>query len=154
GSTKPGNNTVLRTGTMISASGGKAGSAAAEGAALSLALICCSAKICSTKVRSCFLQGDHEATGRCRAAHPGIASRRQAQAPVEAPLRQFEPVNRRATQLIGHRPGAGNDEIAIFDHGLSVVWIDSGQGDERQYFEFGLQDIDRRLPNGQLRLRG
>src|SRR6516165_8935178 len=150
GSTKPGNNTVLRTGTMISASGGKPGSVApAADDALSFALICCSAT-----VRSRFLQGDHEATGRCRAANAGIASRRQAQAPVEAPLRQFETMNRRATQLIGPRPGAGNDAIAVFDHRLGVVWIDSRQGDERQYFEFGLQDIDRRLPDRKLRLRG
>src|SRR6516162_4724872 len=112
---------------MISASGGKPGSVApATDDALSFALICCSAT-----VRSRFLQGDHEATGRCRAANAGIASRRQAQAPVEAPRRKLEPLNRRATQLIGPGRGAGNDEIAFFDPRLAAVGFASRKGEER-----------------------
>src|SRR5437764_14506126 len=91
GSTTPGNSTVLRTGTIMSASGGNAGPEAPPVDALSFALTCCSATIYSR-----LLQGDDEATGRGRAAYAGIAAGRQPQPPVKASLRQFEPVDRRS----------------------------------------------------------
>src|ERR1700751_2462310 len=100
---------------MISASGGKAGSTAPPTPALSLALMCCSATM-----RSRFLQRHDQTTGGGRAAHAGIAASWQAQAPVEAPLRHFEPMDRRSAQFLRHDAGAGDDEIAVLDHSLRV----------------------------------
>ncbi len=46
----------------------------------------------------------------------------------------------------GRDARAGNDQIALLDHGLGAVGIDAGQRDQRQNLVFGLQNIDRRLP--------
>src|SRR5215472_10528180 len=119
GSTRPGNSTVLRTGTIISASGGKAGIELTPREAPSFALICCSATM-----RSRFLQRHDQTTGGGGAAHTGIAAGRQAQTPVQAPLRQFEPMDYRGVQLLRHSARAGDDEIAVLDHGLRIVRVD------------------------------
>src|SRR5215469_4713272 len=152
GSTRPGNSTVLRTGTMIIASGGSGGSVvppAAPVAALSLALMCWSATI-----GACFLQCHDQTTGRGYAAHAGITPRRQAQPAVKAALRQFEPMDRRRAQLLRQNAGAGNDEIAVLDHSLSAVRSDARQRNQDQNFELGFQNVDRRLPGRQLRALG
>src|SRR5262249_61951322 len=86
GSTRPGNSTVLRTGTTISASGGKAGIELAPREAPSFALICCSATM-----RSCFLQRHDQTTGGSGAAHAGIMAGRQAQGAVRASMAEVEP---------------------------------------------------------------
>src|SRR6516165_4633576 len=125
GSTRPGNSTVLRTGTIISASGGKAGIELAPREAPSFALICCSATM-----RSYFLQRHDQTTGGSGAAHAGITASRQAQAPVKASLRQFEPMDGRGAQLLRQDAGAGDDEIAVLDHSLRVVGIDPRQRDQ------------------------
>jgi len=76
------------------------------------------------------LQRDHQATGERGPAHAGIAPGREPQAPVEAPLRKFEPMNDRGAQLLRQNARAGNDEIAVFNDGLRIVRIDAGQSDQ------------------------
>src|SRR5262249_7531320 len=114
---------------MISASGGKGGTELAPVEAPSFALISCSAT-----VRSCFLQRQDQTTGGSRAAHPGITAGRQAQTPVEASLRQFEPMDRRGAQLLRHKARAGNDEIAVLDQSLRIVRVDARERDQHQNF--------------------
>ena len=53
---------------------------------------------------------------------------------------------------VGQDARAGNDQIALLDHGLGAVGVDAGQRDQRQNLMFGLQNVDRRLPGRQPRL--
>src|SRR5580658_1774706 len=147
GSTSPGNSTVLRTGTIISASAGKGGSVLAPSVESVFASISTSA---TADPR--FLQGDHQTTIDNGTAHRTVAASRQPQPPVKAPLRQFQPMNGRRAQggRIGARPG--NNQFAVLDDGFHLFGIDAWQGHERQNFEIGLQNIDRRLPNRLTRL--
>src|SRR6516165_3084108 len=149
GNTRPGNSTVLRTGTMISASGGNGGSEAPPTDALSFALMCCSATIGAR-----FLQRHDQTTGGSRAAYAGITAGRQAQAPVKASLRKFEPMDRCGAQLLRHNARAGDDEIAVLNQSLRVIRVDAWECDQHQDFRFGFQNIDWRLPCWRLCLRG
>src|SRR5947207_13025996 len=148
GSTRPGNSTVVRTGTTISASGGSGGGAAPPGPPAAppyLALMCASATI-----RPRFLQGHDQTAGGSRAAHAGIAAGRQAQPAIKPSLRKFESMDRRGTQLLRHNAGTGNDEIAVLDQCLRIVRIDAGQRNQDQNVKLGYQNVDRRLRGTQM----
>src|SRR5208282_4194080 len=149
GNTRPGNSTVLRTGTMISASGGNGGSEPPPSADAVLARISASAT-----ARPRFLQRDHQAAVDDGAAHGAVVYGRKLQPAVKAALRQFEPMNHSRAQ--GGRIGthAGDDKLALLDHGLGLLGVDAGQRDQDQDFVFGLQNIDRRLPGRLPRLDG
>src|SRR6516162_1932014 len=134
GSTKPGNNTTLRTGTTMSASAGSGGNGPVPGALASLAKISGSAT-----AHPCFLQRNDKATGDHGAAHIGVTAGRQPDASIEPPLRQLEPMNDRGAPFGRHGTGAGDDEVAILDDGLRAVGIDAGQRDQRQNLVVGLQ---------------
>src|ERR1700722_16431238 len=109
GSTRPGNSTVLRTGTMISASAGNGGKAPPPDPSFA-----------STSATSSphFLQCNHQTTGGGGAAHCAVAAGRQPEPPVEPPLRQFEPVDDCRAQFHGQDTGSRDHQIAAFDYGL------------------------------------
>ncbi len=147
GSTSPGNSTVLRTGTMISASAGNGGEAplAARPAFGAFRLQPrFGPAFCNVITRQPVDDG---------AAHRAVAPGRQPHPPVEPALRQLQPMNDRGAQFrrIGAR--SGDDEIAVLDHRLRAVGVDAGQRDQRQHLELGFQNVDRRLPGRQARLR-
>src|ERR1700733_2861506 len=147
GSTSPGNSTVLRTGTMMSASAGKGGNVVAPDPAWFDDNISASATM-----RSCFLQGDHQTSVDHSMAYAAVAAGRQSQPPIEAALRQLETMNDGGAERrrIGAR--SGNHQVAVVDDGFDTFRIDARQGDQRQNFGFGFQNIDRRLPGGLPRL--
>src|SRR5215831_17718632 len=142
GSTRPGNKTVLRTGTMMSASGGKGGNVVAPDPAWFDDNISASATM-----RPRFLQGNHQTSIDDRAAYAAITAGRQSQPPVEAALRQFEAMNDGGAERgrIGAR--SGNHQFAVFNDGFDAFRIDARQRDQRQDFKFGFENIDRRLPS-------
>src|SRR5208282_6701759 len=142
GSTRPGNNTVLRTGTMMSASGGSGGRAPLPDPFFD-------STSDSATAWPRFLQRDHQAARNDGAAHIAVAPGRQPKPPVETPLGQFEPMNGCSAPFLRHGTRAGDDEIAVLDHRLCIVGIDAGQRDERENLEFGFEKIDRRLPSRQ-----
>src|SRR5712692_10849965 len=117
GSTVPGNSTKLRTGTMISASGGRSGlppdplsASAARGNGRS--------GINRRSVggeASGLLQADHETAVDRGAPHVGVTSARQLDAALELSLRQLEPVDHRLAQRGRKNPDAGDDELAVVD---------------------------------------
>src|SRR5580704_19317014 len=147
GSTRPGNSTVLRTGTMISASGGKGGSVTAPDAAWFDDNISASATI-----RPRFLQGNHQTSIDDRAAHATVMAGWQTQPAVEAALRQLQAMNDGGAEhrRIGARPA--DHKFAVVDDGFDAVGIDARQGDQRQDFKLGFENIDRRLPRLLVRL--
>src|SRR5579863_4696307 len=124
GSTSPGNSTVLRTGTMMSASGGNGGSAPPPCDAPSFA------RISSATIRTHFLQRNHETAVGIGAAHPAIAPGRQRQPPEKASLGQLKAVDGSGTPLLRHDARPGDDEIAVLDHGLYIRTVDAGERDQ------------------------
>src|SRR6185503_2544418 len=132
GSIRPGNSTVLRTGTMMSASGGSGGRVEPFCAGSLDDSISTSATVYSR-----FLQRDHHQAVGDGAAHAAVATARQRQSPIEAPLRQLEAMDGCRAQFarIGARPS--DDQLAVLDHRLGAVAIDSGQRDEHQDLPLG-----------------
>src|SRR5262245_19710992 len=90
GATMPGNSTILRTGTMISASAGSGGVTRA----------CSSAMACLH-----FQQSDHQTAIRRRAPDVAIAAGRQPYAALEPSLRQLDAMDDGGAQLGRQRPG-------------------------------------------------
>src|SRR5262249_39063917 len=148
GSTTPGNSTRARTGTMMSASADTGGKLLPAGEA---SLFACGdpslASAVSATARSILLQGDQHVAGSRAPADLAVAAGRQSQPAIKASLRQFEPVNDCRAPFGRQDSGAGDDKIAIFDRGLRVLRIDSGQGHQDENFGCGLEDVDRRLPD-------
>src|SRR3984957_2304041 len=118
GSTRPGNSTVLRTGTMMSASGGRGGSVVAPDAAWFDDNISASATM-----RSRFLQGDHQTSIDHRMTYAAVAAGRQAQPAIEAALRQFETMNDGSAERRRISAGSRNHQIAVFDDGFDAFGI-------------------------------
>src|SRR5262245_1339291 len=150
GSTVPGNSTMSRTGRMMSASGGNGGSDCAGRPGL------CSSGLrasMSATRRLHLLQRDHQATVDGRAPHAGIASGRQAHAPLKAALRQLQPMNDGGAQLAREGTNPVDDEIGAVDHGLDTVGADAGQRHEYDDVVLGCQDVDGRLPGRNHRTR-
>src|SRR5262249_4151288 len=123
GATTPGNSTILRTAMTIVASSGIR-MVLAPGAPAALVSL-------SGMDLSRFCQAEDDASIHGVAADR-VASRRQTDAPLEASLRQFKPVNMRVAQLRRQRSIAADDEDAPVDHGLDLVGVNAGQGDEDQ----------------------
>src|ERR1700683_3155737 len=134
GRTMPGNSTVLRTGTMISASAGKGGSVVVCPPAPSAVPFFASISFSATP-RLRLLQSDHQAAVGDGAAHAAIAACRQAHAAVKAALRKFKPVNGGSPQHWRIGPCSGNYQIIILDHRLGLLGVDTGQGDQRHHLE-------------------
>src|SRR5260370_40209241 len=106
----------------MSASGGKGGEGGVPPAgALSFALIfSCSATICSS-----LFQSDHQATGRSRAAHAGIAARRRPQARVKAFLWELVPLERRGAALLWDDARSREDADAVLEQSSRIVRVDT-----------------------------
>src|SRR5580704_6082115 len=96
GSTMPGNRTVLRTGTITSASGGKGGDGAVVLPLLSSAA---PKKFASTTQRLRLLQDDQEAAVGRGSPDRTVAPGRQPHAALEPSLRELEPMDDRGLQL-------------------------------------------------------
>src|SRR5262245_29430065 len=143
GSTTPGNSTVLRTGTMISASGGSGGS---DDEPL-VALVSPADNISNSATGiSHFLQGNHQTAIDHRAANRAVAPARKRHATLEPPLRQFQPMDDCGRKFTRQRARPANDELTAFDEGFGPIGIDARQGDEDEHLPLGLEDVDRRLP--------
>src|SRR6202020_1399138 len=106
GSTRPGNSTVLRTGTMINASAGNGGKAPPPVPSFANT---------STSATSSphFLQCNHQAPGSGGAAPRAVAAGRQPEPPVEPPLRQFEPMDDGRGEFRRQDAGSRGPEIAV-----------------------------------------
>src|SRR6185437_4090316 len=126
GSMIPGKSTAFRTPTMMSASGGRG--------AMSTAVLGWRGALSSATARLRFSQGDHQATGHHRATHIAVLAGRERQPPLEAALRHFEPVDSGAAELQRQDPRASNHEIAVLDHHLGALRLDSRQGNDDEYF--------------------
>src|SRR6202451_4230202 len=113
GSIRPGNSTVLRTGTMISASAGNGGKAPPPVPSFA---------ITSATSSPHFLQCNHQTTGGSGAAYRAVAAGRQPQPAVEPPLWQFEPMDDGRAQFRRQDTGSRDHEIAVLDHGFGGVW--------------------------------
>src|SRR5438132_6898591 len=130
GSTMPGNRTILRTGTMMSASPGTGAIAAAP---LAGAAACATSG--SATDGSNLLQRDQEATVGRGAAHRAVAARRQPHATLEAALRQLEAVDDGGLQLLRQHAGSREHQVIILDRGLDLIGIDPRQGNDDEHFE-------------------
>src|SRR5579871_5097662 len=147
GRTRPGNSTVLRTGTMISASAGTGASVPAPPFGASFASISASAT-----ARTRFAEGDHEAAVGDRPARDAVTAGRQPQPPKETTLGQFQPVDDRGAQSARIAALAPDHQVAVLDDRLDLFGIDAGQRDQHQNLAFGLENVDRWLPRGLPRL--
>ena len=105
---------MLRTGTMISASAGNGGSGCRR-----LARLLLRQHFDFSHGSSRFLQGDHQTAVGDGAAHAAVAPGRQPQPPVKAALRQFEPMNDGGAPGRPDTSRAGDDQIAVLDHGFA-----------------------------------
>src|SRR5207248_9042945 len=81
-------------------------------------------------------------------AADGVAAKGKRDAPLEAALRQLEPVDAGVAKLRRKRALAGDDEHAVLDHRLDIVRIDAGKRDQDQELVLGFEHVDRRLPAG------
>src|SRR5580700_966484 len=101
GITMLGKSTVLRTGTMISASGGADGVGAG---ALPASASDTPWSWASTTEGSQFLQRDNEAAVGGRTAHCAVAPRGKPHAALEAALRELKPMDDRRLHFRGEYP--------------------------------------------------
>src|SRR5215469_15889033 len=155
GITMPGNSTVLRTGTMMSASAGSGGKLVAAPAGVlsvervlspgmpsSRALMITS----SATARSSFGQSDEKAAIDTAPLHVAVAARGQAKPALEPAMRQLEPMNGGGQELWRQHAGAGDQEIAVLDRSHDVVGRNPGQCHQDEDGILGLQNVGRRLP--------
>src|SRR5208337_49785 len=141
GNTIPGNSTMPRTGTMMSASGGSGG----VGAPLAF----CSEAVGSAASAiggSRFFQRDRQAAMGSRPVNGAVAARWKLDPAFEAPLWKLETVNGGGLELRRIGPGPRNDQFALIDERFDLVEVDAGQGDEHEHRALGLEDVHRRLP--------
>src|SRR5713101_352836 len=146
GNTRPGNNTTLRTGTMIRASGGNGGMDVAARFALSSAV---PKNWASVTQRSRFLQRDKEASVGYGVAHRAVAPGWKPHAALEPTLRELETMNDGSAQLARKDARPRHHEIIAIEDCFDPVGVDSRQGDQHKHLAFGFQHIDRRLPGRQ-----
>src|SRR5580704_4707583 len=111
GSMMPGNRTVLRTGTMISASGGKGGSGPAWPALISDS----PGDLVSTTEGLRFLQSDQQAAVGGGTPHRAVAPARQAHAALEPALRQLQAVDGGGAQLGRIDAGSSEHQVVAVD---------------------------------------
>src|SRR5689334_16228483 len=150
GATIPGNSTVLRTATMMSASTGSGGKEGVPSAGTSSTEACVSL---SATRSSRLLQCNQQATIDGSAMDRAVISGGQRQAAMEPSLRQLEPVNGRRTKLARQKAGSADDQMAILDDRLGLCRIDPGQRDQHEDLMIRFQDVDRRRPSRKLRRR-
>ena len=134
-----------RTGTMISASGGKGG----EGAAPRLSSETVAAASAIRGLR--LLQRNEQATVGRRSMNGAVAAGRKTNAPFESALRKLETVDDRGPHLRRIGPMSGNEQFALIDERLDLAEVDPGQSDEHQHRALGLENVDRRLPGDRRR---
>ncbi len=152
GITMPGNSTVLRTGTMISASGGSGGRARrrrvvrAPARPASAMLLSGLHDLVVSHGRPRFLQCDQQTAVAGRALDGAVAPGRQPHAPLEPSLRQLEAVDDGRPHLRRQHAGAGEHQVVAVDRGFDAVRIDARQRHQHQHLALGLQHVDRRLP--------
>src|SRR5579864_1457013 len=96
GKMTPGKSTTVRTGTMISASGGKGGGGAVGRPALASDP---PGNVVSATERLRFLQGDQQAAVGGGPADRAVAPARKAHAALEPALRKLQAMNDRGSQL-------------------------------------------------------
>src|SRR5581483_9154344 len=118
GSTSPGNSTVLRTGTMISASVGTGGRLPAPAP-------CPSREAASATESLRLAEGDQQTAMNGRAADAAVAAGWQAHAPLEAALRQLQPMDDCSVELARQLARAGDDEVGAVDGSLHLVGVDA-----------------------------
>jgi hypothetical protein len=94
-----------------------------------------------------FAQADKQAAVADNPDDPIVATRRQGNAPLEAPLRKLKTVDESGAQLRRQNASAGDDQRPAFDRRLDLIFANARQGDEDQHLVFGLQHIGGRLPD-------
>src|ERR1019366_4072235 len=104
GTTCPGNKTMLRTGMMMSASGGSGGPGVGVPAVPSCAV---PGKPASATESTSFLQRDQKAAVNSRAANAAVRSGRKTYTALETSLRKVKAMNNRCLQFQGKQANAG-----------------------------------------------
>src|SRR6188474_555219 len=154
GMTTPGKSTMLRTGRMISMSGGNVGvwraSADASGTGLGLSLVL----ICAPSANSAPGQQQPEATVRevLHGHRPGTGW--QCEPPLEQPVWDLEPADRCAVPAMREPTLRLHEQLLAVELDLQPLRRHARQRHLDQQFAVALVDIDRRFPSGLPRLRG
>src|SRR5215207_4259742 len=158
GATMPGNSTTLRTGRMMRASAGSdaeaeaswaPGEPAPEGATPAGR----SKRITVRSPSSGFGEAETQAALGREAAHGVVAAGGQQDAPLEAPLRQFEAMDDGGPQFARQDAPARHHERAVLDRRFHAIGIDARQRHKDEDFALGFDHVDGRLPGGLARLR-
>src|SRR5688572_27521937 len=148
GMTTPGNNTMLRTGRMISMSGGNVGawraSAGASGAGVGFSWVL----MCAPSASSTPGQQQPETTVRevLHGHRPGTGW--QCEPPLEEPVRDLEPADRCAVPPMGEPTLRLHDQLLAVELDLQPLRRHAQQRHLDQQFAVALVDIDRRFPSG------
>src|SRR4051794_32723602 len=139
GKTTPGNRTVLRTGTMISASLGigteSAWPAAVDEAGLS--------ELTGDIITSHRLRQTQRDASIYREAADRVSPGGQQNASFESALRKLKAMNPGVAQLDRQHPVTTDDKRPVFDYGLDLIRVHAGQRDQNEYFLVRFQHVDR-----------
>src|SRR6185503_6417181 len=146
GMTTLGNSTMLRTGRMISMSGGSVGAggvsagAAVAGVGFSFVLMC------APSANSAPCQQQPETTVReiLHGHRPGTGW--QGEPPLEEPVRDLEPADRCAVAAMWEPPLRLDEQLLAGEFDLQPLGCHTRQCHFDQQFSFAFVDIDRRFP--------
>src|SRR5215472_14848462 len=147
----PGKSTILRTGTMISASSGIASCGCADGAASPAGSLALGSRLSRSRAMSGEpAQCDRQAAVRKETIGELILPGRKRDAPLEASVGDLQPVNDRAPLLQREGALAADHHRSRLERDLDRVRRDAGQRDLERQPVPGLVQVDRRLPGRRL----